>query len=92
MTGTNPGVAIGGITIPVTFDAYTDFTVAAPNSALLSMSRGPLDPQGGGKATFNLPKGLSTSLVGLKIYHAFFIFTRVGFHMASNPVSVKIVN
>lgn len=91
VTGTNPGVAIGGITIPVTFDAYTDFTVAAPNTALLSMSLSTLDAQGGGKATFNVPTGLSASLVGLRVYHAFFTFTRASFNMASNPVSVMIV-
>ncbi len=91
VTGTTPGVPLGGIVIPLRYDFYTDFTVAAPNSSVLSTSRGTLDVKGRGKATFNVPKGLGSAAVGVTIYHAFITFTGTTIHMASNPVALKLV-
>ncbi len=91
VTGTKPGVPLGGVVVPLRYDFYTDFTVAAPNSTVLSTSRGTLDAKGRGKATFNVPKGLGSAAVGVTIYHAFITFTGTTIHMASNPVSLKLV-
>ncbi len=91
VTGTKPGVPLGGVVVPLRYDFYTDFTVAAPNSTVLSTSRGTLDAKGRGKATLNVPKGLPSAAVGATIYHAFITFTGTTIHMASNPVSVLLV-
>ncbi len=73
------------------YDAYTAYTVAVPNSALLTSSKGTLDENGRGKATFNLPKGLPREAVGATIHHAFLTYTGTTILGASNPVSVKLV-
>ena len=91
VTGTKPGVLLGSIVVPLRYDFYTDFTVAVPNSSFLRTSRGTLDAKGRGKATLTVPKGLGPAAIGVTIYHAFITFTGTTIHMASNPVSLKLV-
>jgi len=91
LTGIEPGVTLGHVLLPLQYDVYTAYTVAAPNSAVLSSSRGVLDENGRGDATFNVPKGLPAAALGVRIHHAFITYTGTTILGASNPVSVKLV-
>ena len=71
-SGTQPGIPVGGSLLPLGApDAYLDFTLANPNSALLPGSLGFLDEEGRAVATFVLPSGASPGLAGLTLNHAF---------------------
>jgi hypothetical protein len=68
-SGTTPGFALGSLAVPLNFDAYTEFALLVPNSALLSRSSGALDAVGRGQAQLSLPRGIP-GLVGLQLHHA----------------------
>ncbi|TAJ17633.1 MAG: hypothetical protein EPO65_10760, partial [Dehalococcoidia bacterium] len=67
-TGTNPGVAVDGVTVPIVIDAYTLWTIASPNQPPLSKSLSLLDSSGTGLTTLTLPAGIYPSLVGLHVF------------------------
>jgi hypothetical protein len=93
ISGTTPTLAMDGIGVPLTADAYFDLTLAAPNSGLLSPSLSSL--QGDGRATcvLSLPPGINPNLAGMVVHHAFLVLdlpgTGVGLFV-SNPVSVTL--
>ena len=60
----------GGLSVPVTFDPYTNFTIQAPNSPVLVNSFGLLDGQGRGQCSFVLAPGAPSSLVGMVAHHS----------------------
>lgn len=91
VTGTEPGIPLGHVLLPLRYDVYTAYTVAAPNSPVLSSSRGVLDENGQGEATFHVPRGLPAVAMGVSIHHAFITYTGTTILGASNPVSVKLV-
>jgi hypothetical protein len=91
VTGTEPGIPRGHVLMPLKYDVYTAYTVAAPNSAVLSSSRGVLDENGRGETTFRVPKGLPAVALGVSIHHACITYTGTKILGASNPVSVKLV-
>ncbi|MEM7310451.1 MAG: hypothetical protein AAF682_27485 [Planctomycetota bacterium] len=71
--GTTPGLTIGGVHIPINPSAYFNITVNNPNSPPLTNSFGALDGLGQATATFALPLGFHTSLVGLTFHHAYVV-------------------
>lgn len=91
LTGTKPGVPLGHVVLPLQYDVYTAFTLAAPNSSLLGSSRGVLDENGRGTAFFNVPKGLPAVALGVSIHHAAITYTGTRILGTSNAVSVKLV-
>ena len=77
--------------MPLNYDLYTRFTLTFPNSALLANSKGRLDAKGRATATLQVPKGLSPSLIGLSVHHAYLTFAGTAIRTASNPVPVFFV-
>lgn len=74
ISGTSPGQFIlPGIVLPLNIDIYTTFTVEHPNTATLGNSMGNLDAQGHAVSTFKLPNGLSPTLAGLVVNHAYLL-------------------
>ena len=71
MTGTSPGTSQDGVQVPLNVDSYTLFTLAHPNTAVLSNSFNFFDGSGNSSASFNLPAGLDPSFVGLPFNHAY---------------------
>jgi len=70
--GTSPGILLTtGLTLPINPDAYTDFTIAVPNSATLQNNVGSLSPFGTATSTFNLRIGVNAHLAGVQVHHAF---------------------
>jgi glucose/arabinose dehydrogenase len=73
LSGTAPGIGVGLTTLPLQPDAYFLTTLSAPNSTFLPQSLGLLDAEGGATCSFLLPPGLSPSLQGAKVWHAFVV-------------------
>ena len=69
LSGTTPGFAVHGVTIPVNPDDYFFLTVTAPNVAPLANSFGGLDANGRGFAQIDVPAGTDPSLVGQTVHH-----------------------
>ena len=74
MTGTAPGTPVQGLVLPLNVDAYFMLMLTAPSSVLHGGTFGVLDAAGRGHATVTLPAGLSTTLAGLTLHHAFVVF------------------
>jgi hypothetical protein len=89
VTGTS-GISLGGVTVPLTFDSYTNFTIVHPDSIPLLNNLNVLDPAGNGLALFTTPPGLvSTSMIGVRVYHAFALIAAGGIDRASNAVALR---
>lgn len=91
LTGTKPARRFGFVRVPLLFDVYTDLTIEKANTSVLSNSCAKLDAMGKGRCTFNVPKGISSALIGMKVHHAFVTYTAAGMQMASNAVTVTLV-
>ena len=59
LTGTAPGLPLGGVTIPLLPDAYTDLTLGSANTGPFANTFGNLDACGRASASFSLPAGSS---------------------------------
>lgn len=94
LSGTTPGIPVGGEVMPLNFDSYTSFTLTNPNSPILAGSFAGLDMFGAGIASFNVPPASSPAYVGLTVHHAFVVFDPSdpdGVGMVSNAVQAEIV-
>jgi len=96
-TGTAPGQAAGAHVLALNLDAYFLHTLLRPNGAPMGSSFGVLSPASPGPggtatATFTLPPGLGSSVIGLTVHHAFVALDLTGgVTMASNAVLVDLV-
>lgn len=70
ISGTSPGLAIGGITIPLNPDAYTTQTLLSANQAPFVNTLGLLDANGQATAALVLPPAALVGLAGLRADHA----------------------
>jgi len=94
LSGTTPGVALQGFTIPLNFDFLFSFTASAANTApILNQTLGLLDPLGRANASIDIPAGIiPAALVGLHMHFAgFYADATLTLTGVSNPVSVTIV-
>jgi hypothetical protein len=64
-SGTSPGTAFGGLIVPLNQDDWTDYTLNAPNGALLPGSFALLDANGRATAGLAAPPGAMLPLVGI---------------------------
>ncbi len=91
-SGTRPGIRLGSITLPLNPDVYFSLTLGIPN-AWIRASLGRLDGRGDATASLQVPPGLSSALLGTRLYHAFVVLktapTRVVF--ASNAAPLTLV-
>jgi hypothetical protein len=70
-SGTAPGLPVDGQLLPLVFDAWTAYTLSAPNQGPLIQTFGTLDGQGRALAAVQLTPPLPASLAGLTLHHAF---------------------
>jgi len=85
LSGTTPGTNIGSINVPLNNDAYYQFTLNNPNSAILQNSSGVLDATGRAACVFK-PDG---TFVNMTANHAFILLSPVSF--VSEPESCVVV-
>ncbi|MEM7202097.1 MAG: aryl-sulfate sulfotransferase [Planctomycetota bacterium] len=89
VSGTMPGTALGGVHVPLNFDAWTVQTASFPGTPLLQGTLGTLDANGRATASLlNVPPGLLPgALIGLALDHAFVVVDAGGAPtLASNAV------
>jgi hypothetical protein len=83
LAGDSPGLLVDGLTVPVNFDNYTYFCIAAPNQPPLSSSLAQLEPGGKSQASFTIPPMAHPQLPGMTAHHAYLVF---GFGAGGAPV------
>jgi len=72
-SGTAPGLALDGVSIPLNLDSYSSLTLTSPN-AWITNSLGLLDSRGEAEATLVIAPGvLPPAAAGLTLHHAFVI-------------------
>ena len=92
VTGTAPGVNLGGMHFPLNPDLWTNITIASPNTVILAKSKATLDSSGRAQASFNIPKVTDTQAIGVVFNHAYLVYdAKNNFYMVSNPVPLKLV-
>ncbi|MEM7307549.1 MAG: hypothetical protein AAF682_12805 [Planctomycetota bacterium] len=71
LSGTTPGIPIGGFVLPLNPDGFFAFSIAQAGSDPYVGSFGALDLAGSGGAGFAIPPGSPVSWVGLSMHHAY---------------------
>jgi len=85
---TGSSLVSNGNLLPLALDAYLLFSIDNANSPLLTGSRGLLDADGRGVASFNLPgAALPPALAGLELYHAFAVISPSGLVTATSDAA-----
>ena len=92
-SGTDPGLLLGDVVLPLNPDPYLNLTLVAPNQPPLGESFGTLDADGMGQASFELVAGANPGLAGLQLHHAYFVADPIVeiVVLASNAVGVLLV-
>lgn len=89
VTGTSPGISLGGVGIPLNVDPYTDITVGSALPPVYVNFKGSLDSSGEATAAINVPA--LPSVAGVTLHHAYLVYDAAGvFHLASNPVPLRL--
>lgn len=90
VSGTRPGYPLPGgqATLPLNWDAFTDFVVALMNTPLFDRFLGKLRPGGTGDAKLIVPP-IPPGHVGVVMHFAYVL--NAPFDFASNPVAVEFV-
>lgn len=74
-TGTDQGIPVGnGLSLPLNWDAYTDYTLSSVNNPPMVNTFAPLDTAGSGEARFELPASTDPGLTGVVLHHAYAVF------------------
>lgn len=91
LSGTSPGIGLGGCTLPLNFDLYLGLTLDLANSGIYVGSVGVLDGVGSARASVVMPAGLAAGLRGRTAHHAFAVFQGYGCRFASNAVAMDFL-
>jgi hypothetical protein len=96
VTGTAPGIRLvspsgSEVSVPLSPDSWTDYTIAMPNTATLVNTKANLDASGTAQAFLNIPKADLPGAVGLIFYHAYLVYDANNYYMVSNPVPLRLV-
>jgi hypothetical protein len=93
-SGTSPGFAFAGKSVPLNADAYLVFTASNLGAPPLVGGLGLLDASGRADAAFQLPAGvLQPALAGVVLHHAYAVLdgTTLQLEAVSNAVPVALV-
>ena len=92
-SGTEPGLLLGGVHVPLNFDAFTSLSLGSPNSAVLDNTLGFLDASGGASAAIQIgPAALGASAAGLTSFFVVTVLDASGLVFASNPVPISFTD
>ena len=88
-SGTSPGLLLApGVTLPLNFDGYLNFSVNFANVTPFSNTLGVLDGSGQASASWGLPAGWDPSLAGLQLSHAFITLSPLDFASEAETFTV----
>jgi hypothetical protein len=93
-SGTSPGFALAGKSVPLNADAYFLFTAGNLGAPPLASGLGILDASGRADAAFQLPAGvLQPALAGVVLHHAYAVLdgSTLQLEAVSNAVPVALV-
>lgn len=74
LSGTEPGVQLGSVELPLVFDSYFVFTINNANQRYYTNSFGVLDGNGRASAAITFPAASPASFVGQTLYHAYVVY------------------
>ncbi|MEO0651134.1 MAG: hypothetical protein AAFZ65_10695, partial [Planctomycetota bacterium] len=77
VSGTAPGIAAGGVVLPLNPDAYFTASIAQANQGPFVSTQGQLDVFGIGSAALSVPAGAALPLVGTTLHHALLARSRL---------------
>jgi probable HAF family extracellular repeat protein len=86
LSGTAPGLPLGGLVLPLNPDTYLVFSLTNANNPPFEDTFGQLDRDGRAQAAFALPAGTSPGLAGLQLHHAYAVLD------VSGPVQTLLVS
>lgn len=92
-SGTDPGVPLAGMRLPLNLDDYFDLTLQGGPLSPLSNNIGALNGAGTARVRFDVPPASDPSLAGLQLYHAFVLvrFGPLAIVHTSNPLALDLV-
>lgn len=88
LSGTEPGLPLGPLVLPLNYDAMLQVSLGLANSSIFVNSIGVLDGSGWASARFAAPPRLLSSQLGRPLS---FAFTTVPFAFVSSAVTLTIV-
>lgn len=89
LSGTFPGLTVGGMTLPLNYDGFLAASLSLANSAMFVNTLGVLDGTGSARAQFVLPPAIAAALAGQAVSFAYVLLTpSLGF--PSNPARVLL--
>lgn len=89
----NSGISVQGLTVPLSYDIYTQFCLTQPNAGFIRNQLGRLDPMGNAEADFYLPPGVAKDFAGTEINHAYVVVDDQGrITKVSNAVPLLLVD
>jgi len=92
ISGTTPGLKLGGLTLPLNVDPWFWYTAASPNG-LIQSSLAFLAADGSGSASLTIPPLSPLSMSGIKMQHAYLVFSLIPIYsvdFASNPTETTL--
>ncbi|MBM3976101.1 MAG: hypothetical protein FJ299_03820 [Planctomycetes bacterium] len=89
--GTQPGIPVGSVTLPLNAGLILSYSASAPNQPPLAGSLGTLSGLGKASATFTLPAGTDPALAGLGLDLAYLLLEGGTITLASNPVPLALL-
>lgn len=88
-SGTSPGLPLGGLTLPLNFDGFTQTGLDALNGPVFGQFLGVLDPQGVARAQFTLPPATGLPS-GTTHFAAVLLGSTQLFQAVTNPVELVL--
>ena len=92
-SGTAPGLVVDGQNLPLNFDPYFNLTLQSPGVTLVN-SFGFLDGAAMANARFQLPPGISGTLAGNTLHHAYAVLDLLGsgaVTFTSSPWAIALI-
>jgi hypothetical protein len=97
LLGTEPGLVVDSVVLPLVTDAYFVHTLGNPNAPPLTGSFGSLSASGRAEAAFSVPAGSPPAWAGVTLHHAYVVLDPAAgptdplVPYASNAVPVSLV-
>lgn len=88
-SGTTPGLALGGFTLPLNFDDYMRITIEQANGAIFVNTNGSMTAGGWATSRIIAPPGALAPFVGMTLHHAYALIQPLDY--VSQPVEFRVV-
>lgn len=89
LTGTEPGIPVGSVVLPLNYDFFMEFVVSLWNTPVFMDFFSTLDSDGRNTAFLDNQGSLDPGLLGITMYYAYLLIDPMDF--ASNAVAIPFV-